>query len=532
MRILTSLFVSYDPWTKGTGLVPAATIGRNVTAEALLNNGAKKIESLTDDPLTKAALMDDIGDALRSLGFFDKAKPLLEKSLEIRRKILLPDDPELARSLMHLGNWHSEKGDVDQAERYYLEAMAIHKKQGNLDHVDVATIQLRYAAILSLCSEPDAEKWAREGLATRLKLLGPQHRDTAIARLIVTTTLLEEGKTGDVLPTVMEALKYLSQEGKNEHGTTIEAMIKFQTGMMLMKTGLDGLAESSFRTCLESVQKTLGKDSIYTAFPLVELGHSLKKQGKLKEAETVYNESLQLARRTVGLGAPRIDLIAGRYAHLMADVSRPDQGMKVINEMLESQEKQFGPGCRWRLRSLLIGGGFACRIGKTPRAEELAREVISLVRKREKPLGRVDRIALGDFGNSLGDKADLKLVREVYELVFLQHQVAHDSKAYTDYSNFGQILVERKKSGEALPLLEKAWEQAKRSGGSTDQSRILHNFSLALRNEKRYVTAAFLCQEAFKSLPKLAADPFMPNRYTAARVAALAGCGQAERPSS
>ncbi len=62
---------------------PAEGLGREVTARELLDKGASSIDSLKDQPIAQATLMDTMGHVYFTLGLYDRAASLLEDAIKI-----------------------------------------------------------------------------------------------------------------------------------------------------------------------------------------------------------------------------------------------------------------------------------------------------------------------------------------------------------------------------------------------------------------------------------------------------------------
>ncbi len=76
-----------------------------VTARELLDEKRKENpqRDLKDQPEVQAAMMDTMGQVYSNLGLFDTAIPLLEKALEIRKRTLDSESPEIASTMNNLG---------------------------------------------------------------------------------------------------------------------------------------------------------------------------------------------------------------------------------------------------------------------------------------------------------------------------------------------------------------------------------------------------------------------------------------------
>ena len=88
-------------------------------------------DSRLPQTLTRLAALYD------AQGSWDKALPLLERSLAIQEKILGPDHPDLYIPLRNIGAVHQIQHQFDQAQQYFKQALWI--REGNLgpDHPDM-----------------------------------------------------------------------------------------------------------------------------------------------------------------------------------------------------------------------------------------------------------------------------------------------------------------------------------------------------------------------------------------------------------
>ncbi len=124
---LVGLFQSSDPTgITGYGFRPSDR-GRDVTAREVLDRGARQlVRDLADQPRVRARLMNLMGRVYRGLGEHDRAGPLLEQALAIRRSLpeQRPGDNSLdiAESLHDLGWLAYERGDFLRSEQMYRQA--------------------------------------------------------------------------------------------------------------------------------------------------------------------------------------------------------------------------------------------------------------------------------------------------------------------------------------------------------------------------------------------------------------------------
>jgi len=103
-----------------------------------------------------AEYLNKAGQTFYYAGLYDQAKPLYEKALVIREKILGSEHPDVATSLNNLAALHKDLGNYEQAKPLYERALAIDEKVYGTEHPDVA-IDLNNLAVLH-CNQGDYDQ--------------------------------------------------------------------------------------------------------------------------------------------------------------------------------------------------------------------------------------------------------------------------------------------------------------------------------------------------------------------------------------
>ena len=144
-----------------------------------------------------------------SQGRYNDAEPLYLQSLDIRKRQLGNDHPDVALSLNNLAILYSSQGRYNDAEPLYLQSLDIYKRQLGNDHPHVA-LSLNNLALLysSQGKYLEAENLAQQALVIYQQKLGNKHHDTQNAALTVKSLyimkLLQCNK--DILFSILKAL--------------------------------------------------------------------------------------------------------------------------------------------------------------------------------------------------------------------------------------------------------------------------------------------------------------------------------------
>ncbi|CAF4824273.1 unnamed protein product, partial [Rotaria socialis] len=78
-------------------------------------------------------------------GEYQQAVTFYEKSLQIYKKILSPDDPVLATSYNNIGGVYSSMGEYSKALEYYEKSHQIYEKSLPPTHPNLADTYLKIA---------------------------------------------------------------------------------------------------------------------------------------------------------------------------------------------------------------------------------------------------------------------------------------------------------------------------------------------------------------------------------------------------
>ena len=287
---LTDLFGASDPFEE--------VQGDTLRARDLLARGAARIEAeLADEPEVQAAMFDAVGDVYLRLSLLDEAQPLLERALAIRRDVLDPNDPDLAESLISLGQFHYEAGDFAETDSLGEAALAILRRG---DHeLDAA----RALHLLGVSRYSQGDYRASDSLHTLahtrfLQHLGPDHEETI---------------------------------------TSLVALAHVENAL-----GNDSLAAAYTAEALAARRRSFGDEHPEVAIALNDYGYALRRMGRYDEAETAYREALALKRRLLGDTHPDVATTLNNLGVLFGVAGRYDEVGPLFEEALAIRRARYG----------------------------------------------------------------------------------------------------------------------------------------------------------------------------------------------
>ena len=242
--------------------------GREPTAKDLLDRGAAKISGNSSlQPEVRAQLLESIGLAYRRQGLSERAIPLFEQAVAIRRQERPLDNGRIAVALANLARALTDAGHFISAEAYLQQAVALSENGGEPLRIETADILVQFG---------DFSIEAKSDPARAAQLFG---------------------KALDI---------YRTRIG-NQNLRVASTL----NGLTAAAVWMDDypLAEHYQREALSIFQETVSRNHPDNAVALATLGSILTQRGKYAEAEQILNEALQIESNVFGVDNPRIAAI-------------------------------------------------------------------------------------------------------------------------------------------------------------------------------------------------------------------------------
>ncbi len=104
----------------------------------LLDRGLQEARTLDREPAVQAELYHTLGGLYTQLGKLPRADSLLQASLEEQRRLTGPESPEVARTLVALGELRIDQARFDDAERLVRRGLDLARRTLPANHPDVA----------------------------------------------------------------------------------------------------------------------------------------------------------------------------------------------------------------------------------------------------------------------------------------------------------------------------------------------------------------------------------------------------------
>jgi eukaryotic-like serine/threonine-protein kinase len=274
------------------------------TVRDLLDAGAERVQrELARDPEILAEMLTVIGRVYQRLDINDKARPLLERALELGRGVKGPEHPRVAQTLNDLGVLTRMTGDVAGSVKLLEESLAMRRRLLGAKHKDIAVTLSELGRSNDAAGNAErAEALARESLAMRRELLGEQHRETATSLSDVGLLLWKRGDLDGAEPLLRQSLE-ISRTVLGEYHANVGTGLS-NLGLVVGEKGNHAAAEALFRQAITVRSQVFGANYAGLAINLNNLAFALREQKKFDEAVAALERALELSVPLKGDDSP------------------------------------------------------------------------------------------------------------------------------------------------------------------------------------------------------------------------------------
>jgi len=231
----------------------------------------------------RAAALHNLGLQAMLLGDADRAREALEGALLLWRNSEVSAGTREALTLSSLAEVAAFQGRNDDAEGYFLEAIALLRANEGESDDSVARVYQNLGLFYRRADELEAaERAQREALA-----------------------IWEARSAGQDDRAVAEALNNLA--------------------LILRARGRDNEAEGLYRRALAAQEATIGPDAGDVAVTLHNLARLLQARGDIDGADALYSRAADIVERTLAPGSPTRTTVLSTWAAMLDDAGRNDE---------------------------------------------------------------------------------------------------------------------------------------------------------------------------------------------------------------
>jgi serine/threonine protein kinase/tetratricopeptide (TPR) repeat protein len=356
---------------------PSEARGNSITAREILDKASTNIDTgLAKDPELQAQMMHVMGDVYDNLGLYPRAQALEQRSVEIRKRVLGPENPDTLKSANTLAILLQKQGHYAEAEKLYREDLDISLRVLGPENPFTLGTRNNLATLLDREGHyPEAEKLHRETLEVSSRVLGPEHPSTLKAMMNLANVLWSEGRYAEAEQLHRETLDIRRRVLGPEHPDTLNSMLNL--GNDLESEGRHAEAEKLDRETLDILRRVLGPEHPITLGLRSNLANVLDEEGHAAEAEKLDRETLEIQRRVLGPEHPDTLDSMSNLATVLAHEAHYAEAEKLDRETLGIQRRVLRPGHPSTAASMYNLASIVAQRGQRDEAFALLQEAVN-----------------------------------------------------------------------------------------------------------------------------------------------------------
>jgi serine/threonine-protein kinase len=388
-RFLTGLFEGADP---------ALAHGKLLSAQDLLDQGAQRLRAdARIAPDVRARLLQTVATTYTSLGLYDRALPLAQEAMALRRSDPARADAEVAESLDELGRIYRLKADYAQAEPLLRSALAM--RRAVLKQDDPAVIEsLDHLAALDRAKGhfQDADALLAKAVQSARRRFGSDAVETARYLDDYAANLDDMGKRTGALALYRQALSIREKNLGVDDPEVANSLLSL--GVHLDQSGNFDSAMPLVERALAIRKKIYGPHHPLVAFAEIDVAGVYEDENRLDAAEGLAQDALAVGRASLPPDHPKIGEALNMLAILR--MSRRDfaGAVPMGREVLDRFAKTLGPDHPDTLTAKNNLAYALLHAGRAAEAEDLLRD--ALTRKRADN-GQADATDYENLANAL-----------------------------------------------------------------------------------------------------------------------------------
>lgn len=255
---------------------------------------------LGPDDLLVAETLGTLASAYESTGDYASAEPLKLRALRIMEKALGPDHPRVARQLAGLGGFYREMGDELKAEEMYRRSLAIFEKTGQTQNPVVASLLNELGSLYYARGDyPDAEKQFDRSRALWEKLLGPDNFHIAASYTHLGRVAYDAGDYAKAEAMFQHALT-LAEKGLGQEHTSVTPYLN-DLADTYCTTGAYKQGESLYERALAVHERKAAMSHPAVQETLFGLARCAEAQGRVSDAAKLQTQASELEEHYVAL---------------------------------------------------------------------------------------------------------------------------------------------------------------------------------------------------------------------------------------
>ena len=318
-----------------------------------------------------AALATAIGHIRWTRGEFDEAEASYAEALRVYEAVVGPDHPSVADALANVGYLYKERGATDDALRYYERALEIAETT-----------------------------------------LGPEHRNVATTLIYIGEIASRRGEYDRALAAFERALEIYEQTYSDEHPAVASALANL--GWTHSVIGRHDLALVEFRRALVINQASFGPEHFAVATSYTGIGTALAGLDRPTEALEAQLEALRIHEATQTPDPSQLALAENNLAQTYLALDRPAEALAAATRALTLYEGALGPAHRSNAIALMLIGEAELALDHPEPARAAFERAVAIREAKPGPKQQLAdaRFALAQALTQLGEDASARALAD------------------------------------------------------------------------------------------------------------------------
>jgi serine/threonine protein kinase len=322
-----SVFQAADP-LKRTDAGP-------ITLVQALDDALKRVDTeLAGDPGLQGDLLDDFGEIRAGLGDLAGGKTLFQRALPLHEKVLSPDDPAIANTLVNLGAIENYMGHTLDGRPFLERAIAILEKHADTEGDALSNARNGLASIYKEAGDLDAaSRQLAQSLAYYRQFPGPKERRLGVTLGNLGVLALRRKRDDEARPYFEECLAVMERNlGKNS--ANLSDCLSGMT--VVLEHAGDFATEAAYAERAEIIARnSFPGDHPWHARALLALGTARLHQKRTAEGEAVLRDAIAMYGR-LGGGVENRIVAQANLAESRESAHAPDEALALVVPALES----------------------------------------------------------------------------------------------------------------------------------------------------------------------------------------------------
>jgi len=348
-----------------------------------LDRAAKRIQGRFEgQPLIEAGIRQTIGKSYDDLGLYAEAQTQIERTVELRRKVLGEHAEETLASRDSLALIYVQQTHYAQAEAVYKQVLQARRQYFGENRSETLDTMMNYAFLYYYMGRyPEAESMLVDVVKKRRRLFPGELQALMVSLSSLTGVYSAEGKLADAEPIALESLELSRRLHGDDHPDTLNCL--HDVARIYRWRGDYENAEKLLSEQLERSRRVLGPEHPDTLVAVNDLAVIYRLEGRYAESIEMLQQLTEVNRRVKG--EEGYSTLANRINMVMVlnAMGRFAEAEPIGTKILEAFRRVYGEENPGTISAVTIVASTYRGLGKYREAESLLLKLLETTRRAE-----------------------------------------------------------------------------------------------------------------------------------------------------